>query len=248
MLSSINSTISKIWKKLQRKAYRDGFVSAHISNTVASQIALLRSERGWTQKELAEKTGMKQSRISALEDPNYENIEVGTLRRLASAFDVGLMVRFAPFSEVVRWSAEVCENKLIVSDYANDVDGHETAGRFGEAISNPQPASRINDELNPITIRARAARSVARHTWAGANMITRRSPYEGLRESLDKLNLADQDLGWKLGRRERAWGNSPVRYFITWSKEITEPEFERLCALLAETQPLEYGPPPQAVK
>jgi transcriptional regulator with XRE-family HTH domain len=119
MLSSINSTMIKIWKKLARKPYRDAFVGAHISNTVAGQIALLRTERGWTQKELAEKAGMKQSRISALEDPNYENFEVGTLRRIASAFDVALSVRFVSFSSLAERSANIC-NDLLVPRFDQD--------------------------------------------------------------------------------------------------------------------------------
>src|SRR5712692_6655899 len=120
MLSFTGSMMSKIWKKMARKAYRDAFVAAHVSNTVASQIASLRNIRGWTQKQLADRADMRQSRISALEDPNYENIEVGTLRRLASAFDVGLTVRFVPFSELARWSAELSEEKLFVPTFEQE--------------------------------------------------------------------------------------------------------------------------------
>ena len=105
---------------MRRKAYRDAFVASHVSETVAAQIALLRSKRGWTQTQLAVNTGMKQSRISALEDPNYENYEIATLKRLASAFDVGLTVRFVPFSEVVRWSSTLGPHKLVVDDFDSD--------------------------------------------------------------------------------------------------------------------------------
>lgn len=105
---------------MQRKAYRDSFVASHVSETVAAQIALLRSARGWTQTLLAEKTGMKQPRISALEDPNYENYEIGTLKRIASAYDVGLSVRFVPFSEIVRWSSTLGPHRFTVSDFEND--------------------------------------------------------------------------------------------------------------------------------
>jgi transcriptional regulator with XRE-family HTH domain len=120
MSSSTNTTVKQIWKKLTNKEYRDSYVTAHISNTVASQIFMLREARGWTQKELANKAGMSQSRISALEDPNYENIEVGTLKRLASAFDVAVTVRFTPFSELATWTAELSAEKLLVPDFTND--------------------------------------------------------------------------------------------------------------------------------
>ena len=81
---------------MRGKAYRDSFVAAHVSNTIAAQIVALRTQRNWTQTRLAKEAGMKQSRISALEDPNNENIETKTLIRLASAFDIGLMVLFCP--------------------------------------------------------------------------------------------------------------------------------------------------------
>jgi transcriptional regulator with XRE-family HTH domain len=105
---------------MRDKEYRDSFVAAHLSNTVAAQISMLREANGWTQTELAKRAGMKQSRISALEDPNYENIELGTLRRLASAYDVALTVRFVPFSELVEWTTELSPDRLSVSPFGRD--------------------------------------------------------------------------------------------------------------------------------
>ena len=105
---------------MARKQWRDGYVSAHISNTVAAQITKLRTARGWTQVELADHVGMRQSRISALEDPNWGNVEVATLRRLASALDVGLTVRFIPFSELAEWAATLSDDKLVVPSYAEE--------------------------------------------------------------------------------------------------------------------------------
>lgn len=105
---------------MRKKAYRDSYAAAHVSNTVASQIEMLREERGWTQQQLAERAGMKQSRISVLEDPNNENFEIGTLRRIASAFDVALLVRFTAFSQIVDWAANLSEQKLWVPSFQED--------------------------------------------------------------------------------------------------------------------------------
>lgn len=105
---------------MARKAWRDGYVSAHVSNTIASQITKLRIANGWTQTELAKQVGMKQSRISALEDPNLENVEVVTLERIASAFDVAMTVRFIPFSELAQWAATLTEAKLLVPTYEEE--------------------------------------------------------------------------------------------------------------------------------
>lgn len=105
---------------MKSKVRRDAYVSAHISNTVASQILMLREAKGWTQKQLAEKCGMRQSRISTLEDPNYENFEAATLRRLASAFDVGLTIRFIPFNELIDWVTTISPEKLAPPSFEND--------------------------------------------------------------------------------------------------------------------------------
>jgi transcriptional regulator with XRE-family HTH domain len=112
--------MTQLWKKMRGKAYRDAFVTAHVSNTVSSQIAKLREREGWTQTQLAQRAGMRQSRISTLEDPNYENFEVKTLLRIASALDVALTVRFVPFSELTRWASELSEHHLVVPKFEND--------------------------------------------------------------------------------------------------------------------------------
>jgi transcriptional regulator with XRE-family HTH domain len=120
MRASISTTAKKIWRMMQSKTRRDAYVASHISNTVASQILMLREAKGWTQKQLAEKCGMRQSRISTLEDPNYENFEAATLRRLASAFDVGLTIRFIPFNELVDWVTTISPEKLAPPSFEND--------------------------------------------------------------------------------------------------------------------------------
>jgi hypothetical protein len=44
---------------------------------------------------------MKQSRISALENVSYDSWSIKTLRRLAEAFDLVLVVRFESFGKVI---------------------------------------------------------------------------------------------------------------------------------------------------
>lgn len=125
---------------MESKIRRNSYVAAHISNTVASQILMLREAKGWTQTTLAEKCGMRQSRISALEDPNYENFEAATLRRIASAFDVALTIRFIPFSELARWTATLSSEKLTPIDFVQDNSPIETSvqaqSAFGVEIGN----------------------------------------------------------------------------------------------------------------
>ena len=120
LLSRINSKVKAIWRKLRNKEYRDSFVASQISNTIAAQIFSLREARGWKQAEVAARAGMKQSRISDLEDPNYENYQTRTLLKIASAYDVGLVVRFVPFSELAKWSANLSPKDFLPTEFLKD--------------------------------------------------------------------------------------------------------------------------------
>lgn len=99
------SSISKIWRKLRDKEYRDGYTEAQLSIEVPFQIRAIRKAHGWTQTQLAERSGIPQARISHIEQPGRDPLSLRTLYRLAAAFDVGLLVQFVPFSELVRREA-----------------------------------------------------------------------------------------------------------------------------------------------
>jgi len=109
-----------LWDKFKEKVYRDGFVASHLANNIAAQIFSTRELRGLTQTELAQKAGMAQARISVMEDSGYENFSVKTLRRLASALDVALVVRFVPFSELADYATNITPDKVAVREFKND--------------------------------------------------------------------------------------------------------------------------------
>jgi transcriptional regulator with XRE-family HTH domain len=98
------STKSKLIQKLRkRKDYREAFVASQISTGIPFQIRALRKAQNWSQEKLAEATQMLQPRICAMEQAGYGDFTLNTLKKLAAAFDVGLVVRFAPFGEMVNW-------------------------------------------------------------------------------------------------------------------------------------------------
>lgn len=109
-----------LWKKLQGKKYRHSFISSQIGANVAAQIASTRVARGWTQKELAKRAKMSQVRISVLEDPNYENFSIKTLKRIAEAFDTAIILKFAPFSEMLGWLTTLRAENLAVPKFEED--------------------------------------------------------------------------------------------------------------------------------
>lgn len=89
-----------------RKEFKDKesahiYVKEFLYENIATQIKVLREQRGWAQKELAAKVGMKQSRISLLENVNYDKWSISTLTKLAEVFDVGLYLTYEKFSTLI---------------------------------------------------------------------------------------------------------------------------------------------------
>src|SRR5688572_5007648 len=82
-------------------AYRHAYVDEFTDAFIATQIRVLREQQKLTQTQLADKAGMKQSQVSELEDVNNRSWKVRTLKKLAWAFDLVLVVRFEPFGKVL---------------------------------------------------------------------------------------------------------------------------------------------------
>ena len=109
--------------ELQNEEFRRQFVSAQVRRFVSGQIRDLREIdfRRWTQKELGMRAGgMKPNAISRLENPAYGDYSVNTLLRLADAFDLGLIVRFAAISEIVEWNQGISQWSYTPPSFSND--------------------------------------------------------------------------------------------------------------------------------
>ena len=111
---------SKRWQKLQTKEYRDAYAEAQLSIEIPFQIRALRKARGWTQDRLAKLSGIPQARISHIEQPGREPLSLRTLYRLSSAFDVGLLVQFVSFSELVHREVVFHPETFDVSSFKDD--------------------------------------------------------------------------------------------------------------------------------
>jgi transcriptional regulator with XRE-family HTH domain len=120
MQMNIDKHRQKIIARLKDKEHRDAYVSANIDIGIPFQIRALREKKGWTQKELAERSGKKQAWIAKLESPNYSGFSLKTLKQLASVFDVGLIVRYVPFSDLIKWELEISPEKLMAVSFDED--------------------------------------------------------------------------------------------------------------------------------
>ncbi len=132
---SIDSRRKDLIESLKDKSFRDEFVAAHLETGISFQIRANRVARGLTQSQLGGLSEMLQTAISRLESPEHGRPNIDTLLRLASAFDVALIVRFAPFSELVDWSLALGDTKLAIPKFSED-------GRLApSASSTPQTHS-----------------------------------------------------------------------------------------------------------
>ena len=123
MTHSGNHTSSlkeRLLRLFREKDYRRAYVESFSNTSIAAQIKANREKRGLSQSDLADLAGMKQSRISALENVNYSSWSIRTLRRLAEAFDLVLVVRFESFggvlNDIVDFKRETLERPSFEED------------------------------------------------------------------------------------------------------------------------------------
>jgi transcriptional regulator with XRE-family HTH domain len=101
--TNLNSKKSLIRRLSRSKEARERFVSSHVDKGYAFQIREMREHKELSQTELGAMVGMNQNAIHRLESPEYGRSTITTLKRLAAAFDVALIVRFVPFSQLINW-------------------------------------------------------------------------------------------------------------------------------------------------
>ena len=102
----------QMWHSLRDPEFRKQLIDEHINVGIAFQIRGLRDRQKLRQKDLAQRLSVEQPLVSAWENPNYGNYSLNTLKDMAKAFDVGLLVRFVPFSTLVNWTLNVTPNVI----------------------------------------------------------------------------------------------------------------------------------------
>jgi DNA-binding XRE family transcriptional regulator len=113
-------------------------VSSRVAQTVAAQIKVMRQKGEMSQKDLAHKLETSQNAIYRLENPKYGRPNISTLKKVASFFGVGLIVRFAAFSELADWTLNISQRSIDVPSFAEDLGFVErkpmalVAGAFGQ--------------------------------------------------------------------------------------------------------------------
>jgi transcriptional regulator with XRE-family HTH domain len=115
------STFEQVWARLSKsKAYREAFVESRLKRGIPFQTRSLRKKRGWSQAQLAAEAGVTQGVISRAEDPDYGNLTLNTILRVAAGLDVAFVGKFVPYSELAAWTSELSETSIRVPSFEEE--------------------------------------------------------------------------------------------------------------------------------
>jgi transcriptional regulator with XRE-family HTH domain len=153
------NALSRLREKLAHsKKYRESFAASVVKRMIPLQIRVLRKQREWSQAELAKQSSLTQGVISRAEDPEYGNLTVNTLVRVAAGFDCAYIGRFVPFSELGKWYSSLDDEKLLeVSSFESDTGFIE---RKDAAISRHYEGTVHRLSLSPTVLDAELGRVV----------------------------------------------------------------------------------------
>ncbi len=148
----MNERSNLISKLLASVDSRTAFIKAKLGVLVPSQIRALRVSSAMPrQSDLANAAGLHQSRISMFETPGAANMTLETLSRLAAAFKVGLIVKFVPMSEMLRWENQYSQDTFSVDPLEKDYEfmDPDAAWREQSYARNAAGASQKGNQIGP---------------------------------------------------------------------------------------------------
>jgi transcriptional regulator with XRE-family HTH domain len=155
--TDLDSKADLIRRLARSLAARIRFVESHVAKTIAFQVQSMRAKKGWTQEHLASRLGSNQNAVYRLENPYYGKQTLTTLRKVAAEFDVALIVRFAPFSELVDWVGGLSSESLTVPSFDEDFDRvRPAAGSEQSKIQQPREETEVQAEEAEIVAMLRA--------------------------------------------------------------------------------------------
>lgn len=113
--------LKRLEQEFTNPDYAHAYMESHAVTRLAAQIYALRKQRGWSQAQLADKSGVAQERISKIESADFTSLTMKTLQKFSRAFDVNLSVAFNAFSTGMLDVANLSPNCLEVASRAEDL-------------------------------------------------------------------------------------------------------------------------------
>ena len=185
---------------LKDRESRQFFYEEHIETGLPIQIRELRKKRKLTQKELAKLAECDQSNVSDWENPNYEYTpQISTLKRLANAFDVPLIVRFGSWEELITWDNELSPEKVAPASF------DEVVEELGEPTAEKQFVDSQKEQANVLRTKSkRAKRNV--YPKEVNTVSIQPSPFpliDNIQDIIDSENVLDAEYLYEVHRGEK---------------------------------------------
>jgi transcriptional regulator with XRE-family HTH domain len=131
MITSLN----RLWQKLKKsKKYREQFVAAQAKRAFPFQVRAIMRKRGLSQEQLATRSKLTQGVISRAVNPNYGNLTINTIVRVADGLDMAYLGILVPFSELAKWVSNLSEESVQVKSFEeeNEMTPGSVEGNFGK--------------------------------------------------------------------------------------------------------------------
>lgn len=117
----MNKITGRLTEEFADKEYAHSYMESHTISRIAAQIHAMRKDRGWSQKDLSERSGIAQERISKIESADFNSLTLTTLRKFSRAFDVDLQIALIPFSKGISDVATMTKSNLVIADRESDL-------------------------------------------------------------------------------------------------------------------------------
>jgi transcriptional regulator with XRE-family HTH domain len=115
----MSDRLERIYRLLKSQKSRAAYIKGKLVVLVPAQIRSLRLKSTNPpmpyQRDLAREAEVQQSRISMFETPGAANITLDTLAKIAAGLRVGVIVKFVPFNEMLRWENSLSPDNFNVN-------------------------------------------------------------------------------------------------------------------------------------
>lgn len=141
----MNELVSTLVSEFADREYAHAYLQENSNLRIAAQVRTLRLQRGWSQEDLADRSAMRQERISKIESADFDSLTLTTLRRLAEAFDVHLSAEFIEVTEAIGDFVSLSTARLECDDretsLARSAADLPAAYTYVQATTTPQPVA-----------------------------------------------------------------------------------------------------------
>jgi transcriptional regulator with XRE-family HTH domain len=145
------NTLRGLWEKLRNRKYRAQFVAAQLKRAIPFQIQTLMKQKNFSQERLAKESGLTQGVISRAANPDYGNLTLNTIIKIAAGLDVAFVGKFVPFSELGNWFTNLSEEAVRVKSFEEEDAEMSHAlglGSVEDAIQGTERALKKNSQAD----------------------------------------------------------------------------------------------------